>query len=196
MYVGVCDDVIYCLLTPVDFINSSQCRSLMAEFCSSVMARSDVTKFLSRRSMYTNGSHVRTILPSIRMSLLNFLHCCSISSTSSRFHAVFFQLPTHDSTTITKSHNCCFNQWVVNLWTRNKNIQIQKLITCRGLPWPIWYHFDICSVPVRTAMSNQILTPNRLERVVAAPNSAVPYCIYPANRMRVYMESWKTGHNK
>lgn len=37
---------------------------------------------------------------SIRMSLLNSLHCYSISSTTRRFQAAFSQMPTHDSTEI------------------------------------------------------------------------------------------------
>lgn len=75
--------------------------------------------------MWTNGSHVRTNLPSIRISLLNFLHCCSISSTSRRFHAVFFQLPTHDSITITKSHNCYIRQQQPNKHREHVNPHVR-----------------------------------------------------------------------
>lgn len=56
---------------------------------------------------------MRTDLPNDRISLPIFLHCCSISSTSKRFHAVFFQLLTHDSITMTKSHNCCYFSAIV-----------------------------------------------------------------------------------
>lgn len=56
------------LLTCVACMSCSQCRSLMAGFCSSPTALSEVTMFLTRESSPVKASHARTSLSRERMS--------------------------------------------------------------------------------------------------------------------------------
>ena len=56
------------LLTCVACMSCSQCLSLMAGFCSSPTALSEVTMFLTRESSPVNASHARISLSKERMS--------------------------------------------------------------------------------------------------------------------------------
>lgn len=111
------------LLTPVDCISSIQWRSWMAGFCSSVIALNDVSKFRNSLSTCWYGSQCCMGFPKARISLLYFLHSCSISSTSNLFQAVRFQSFTHEFMTYTKSHSF----WVKKkLKNGTKSIRIAK----------------------------------------------------------------------
>ncbi len=78
-------------ITWVACMSCSQCLSLIAWFCSSPTALSDVTMFLTVESSPLKVSQALISLSSIRMSFTNFLHSISMFSTLMSFQRVVFQ---------------------------------------------------------------------------------------------------------